>query len=152
MAVDLLAVLGSLHSRCCFPQSTRNCGSLDVAIMAARRAARRSAEMPGGARNGRPRPSGAPWIIRTFWDMRPFARELQQDFRNDICGFESSQPGTIRLLPPVMNGIMTDEDLNFIGPIAPVKLFLPASGPTGGNQRARIRSALPQSSDVSGAR
>jgi hypothetical protein len=31
--------------------------------------------------------------------------------------------GTIRLLPPVMNGIMTDEDLNFIGPIAPVKLF-----------------------------
>jgi len=37
--------------------------------------------------------------------------------------FESSQPGTIRLLPPVMNGIMTDEDLNFIGPIAPVKLF-----------------------------
>ena len=79
--------------------------------------------MPGGARNGRPRPSGAPWIIRTFWDLRPFTRELQQDFRNDICGFESSQPGTIRLLPPVMNGIMTDEDLNFIGPIAPVKLF-----------------------------
>ena len=84
--------------------------------------------MPGGARNGRPRPSGAPWIIRTFWDMRPFARELQQDFRNDICGFESSQPGTIRLLPPVMNGIMTDEDLNFIGPIAPVKLFSRCEG------------------------
>src|SRR5260370_29085933 len=28
-----------------------------------------------------------------------------------------------QLLPPVMNRVMTDEDLNFIGSIAPVKLL-----------------------------
>jgi hypothetical protein len=123
MAVDLLARLRAATLQMLLPAIDTELRVVGRRIMAARRAARRSAEMPGGARNGRPRPSGAPWIIRTFWDLRPFARELQQDFRNDICGFESSQPGTIRLLPPVMNGIMTDEDLNFIGPIAPVKLF-----------------------------
>jgi hypothetical protein len=32
------------------------------------------------------------WITRTFWDLRPFARELQQDFRNDVCEFESYTP------------------------------------------------------------
>jgi len=32
------------------------------------------------------------FITRTLWDLRPFARELQQNFGNDICRFESSQP------------------------------------------------------------
>jgi hypothetical protein len=36
--------------------------------------------------------ANSPGLTRTFWDLRPFSRELQQYYRNDICRFESSQP------------------------------------------------------------
>ena len=52
-------------------------------------------------------------------NLRRKAREREGQVMALICLILT----TIRLRPSVMNGIMTDEDLNFIGPIAPVKLF-----------------------------